>query len=78
MAIVPLLAKPGDSVCLVFGADVPFVLRKAPTKQSSEKYGRKQCYNLVGECYVHGIMDGERLRGINRGDWAYVEDFIVL
>jgi len=60
MAIVLLFAKPGDSVCLIFGADVPFVLRKAPTKQSSEKYGRKQCYyNLVGECYVHGIMDGE-------------------
>lgn len=76
MAIVPQLAEPGDSICLIFGADVPFVLRKVPTQRSREKYGRKQCYNLVGECYVYRIMDGEGLevlkqRGSERVCWRF-------
>jgi len=79
MAIVPLLARSGDSICLVLGTDVPFVLRKIPIHQSKEKYGQKQCYNLVGECYVHGIMDGEGLEVLDKtGGWRLIEDILVL
>ena len=38
----------GDIVCVLAGGEVPFVLRRARTH-----------YQLVGESYVHGIMDGE-------------------
>lgn len=41
--------KRGDFVALIKGAQVPFVLRR----QSGEKY------QLIGEAYVDGIMDGE-------------------
>jgi hypothetical protein len=41
----------GDTVCVVRMCDIPLLLR-----QASEGSGK---YNLVGECYVHGIMDGE-------------------
>ncbi|ORY14865.1 hypothetical protein BCR34DRAFT_644590 [Clohesyomyces aquaticus] len=43
----------GDRISLIFGARVPFVLRKA------EAGG----WSLVGECYVRGIMHGEALEG---------------
>ncbi|OCK82928.1 HET-domain-containing protein [Lepidopterella palustris CBS 459.81] len=39
----------GDIVCIFFGADLPFVLR--PLKEGK--------YRLVGEAYVHKVMDGE-------------------
>jgi hypothetical protein len=44
----------GDQLCLLPGARVPFLLRK------SEKLRAVPSWNLVGECYVRGIMHGER------------------
>ena len=42
----------GDKICILFGSRVPFVLRECE--------GR--FFKLVGECYVHGIMDGEAMK----------------
>lgn len=79
MAMAPLLTEPGDIVCLIFGADVPFILRKIPLQQSRERYDERQCYALVGESFVHGIMDGEGLEYLARVEsWNAVEDFMVL
>ncbi|XPS72106.1 hypothetical protein M3J07_004264 [Ascochyta lentis] len=44
----PPYAKPGDVVCIVQGANVPFLLRS-----------HKDGYLLVGEAFVLGLMDGE-------------------
>ena len=41
----------GDSVCLFYGGDVPYVLRPAGDG----------LYTFVGHCYLHGMMDGEGL-----------------
>jgi hypothetical protein len=41
----------GDIICIFLGADAPYVLRP-----DGEDF-----YKLVGECYIHGIMDGEAL-----------------
>jgi hypothetical protein len=43
-------AQEGDEIWVLFGGNVPFILRPIPG--SSE-------YTLVGDCYLHGIMDGE-------------------
>ncbi|KAF4833672.1 hypothetical protein CGCTS75_v003478 [Colletotrichum tropicale] len=48
---VPMRAKKGDLVCILFGSEVPFVVRR-------EAGGK---YSLVGECYIHGIMYGQAL-----------------
>jgi hypothetical protein len=53
LAIVPPRSEAGDVVGIVLGAETPFVFR------ASE--GKEREYALVGECYVHGIMDGEVL-----------------
>jgi hypothetical protein len=49
LGLAPESAEIGDIVCIFHGAVVPFVLRP-------EADGR---YRLLGEAYVHGIMDGE-------------------
>ena len=43
----------GDTICVLFRRAVLFVLRK---------HGDN--YLLTGECYCHGIMDGEAMRGL--------------
>ena len=48
IGLVPTHAKEGDLVVILFGAVQPFVLRRVG-----------QQYELVGEAYVYGIMDGE-------------------
>jgi hypothetical protein len=43
-------ARAGDKIYVIFGAIVPFLLRKVAGG----------CFELVGEAYMHGIMDGEK------------------
>ncbi|KAI1365665.1 hypothetical protein F5Y08DRAFT_170005 [Xylaria arbuscula] len=50
VGIVPGIALPGDTVAMVCGSAVPFVIRE------SEK--RAGYYIILGESYVHGIMHG--------------------
>jgi hypothetical protein len=52
MAIMPPRSLPDDIICIIKGACMPFVLRQASS-------GDLSVYNLVGCCYVHGVMDGE-------------------
>jgi len=48
IGLVPIAARPGDSVGFFAGCRVPHALRR-----------RGEGYVLVGESYLHGIMDGE-------------------
>jgi heterokaryon incompatibility protein (HET) len=50
-AWVPKLAQPGDKICIVNGAKIPFVAR-----ESTKGY-----IKLVGECWIQGLMKGEAL-----------------
>lgn len=51
VGLAPEHAMRGDRICLIFGAIMPFVLRRVP--------GRG--FEIVGEAYVHGVMDGEAM-----------------
>lgn len=46
----PLITRPGDICSLIYGADVAFMLR--PNTDTS-------AYKLLGESFVHGVMNGE-------------------
>ncbi|RYP57205.1 hypothetical protein DL769_009630 [Monosporascus sp. CRB-8-3] len=43
--------RPGDQICVLNGASVPFVIR--PNSKGE--------FRLVGEAYIYGLMDGEAL-----------------
>jgi hypothetical protein len=48
---VPEATRAGDEICVLLGGKVPFVI-------SDCGHGH---YNLIGEAYINGIMDGEAL-----------------
>ncbi|KAI0533672.1 heterokaryon incompatibility protein-domain-containing protein [Xylaria digitata] len=53
----PGALEAGDIVCGLFGSKVPFCLRPMGS-----------FYLLVGECYVHGLMKGEGIDMLARGE----------
>ncbi|KAM0798112.1 heterokaryon incompatibility protein-domain-containing protein [Usnea florida] len=53
IGIAPRATKPGDRVCVLLGCRTPLLLRKTSGLQSQ----------VVGECYIHGVMDGEAFLG---------------
>ncbi|KAF2264635.1 hypothetical protein CC78DRAFT_568120 [Lojkania enalia] len=66
LGIGPAVLDPlqGDVVCILQGAQVPFVLRP-----------KGSCFELVGECYVHAYMDGEAVAGMGPLDakWMHMD-----
>ena len=48
----PRSCEAGDLVCILYGCSVPVLLRRR---------GDGVDYTFVGECYVHGMMDGEAI-----------------
>jgi hypothetical protein len=55
--LAPRVMQVGDIVCVLFGGKMPFILRP---------WGQR--YLLAGECYVHGLMDGEAMGMLERGE----------
>ncbi|USP74762.1 uncharacterized protein yc1106_02036 [Curvularia clavata] len=48
--MLPPQSKVGDTLCVPSGGQVPLLLRR--------RSGDREVYELIGEAYVHGIMDG--------------------
>ena len=59
MGLVPTRAEKGDGICVFMGGAVPFVIHPTDNGQ----------FRLVGECYVHGLMDGKALDMVLDVDW---------
>jgi hypothetical protein len=57
VGLCPRQTKAGDLVCILFGCSVPVILRPANEEGTS--------YKLIGECYVHGKMDGEAMTDLD-------------
>ena len=53
LALAPSSAMSGDKICVLYGCHAPVILRPSPNCDM---------YTLVGDAYVHGLMDGEALR----------------
>jgi hypothetical protein len=49
MGLVPNEVRVGDVVCVVYGCEMPFVLRKC----------RRKCYKFVGHCKIQGFSFDE-------------------
>lgn len=54
----PPQMEAGDEVWVLFGSRVPFILRPITNVKQGN---RSNAYNFIGDCYLHGIMDGQAL-----------------
>jgi hypothetical protein len=59
LGLGPSVLKEGDICCVLFGAPVPFILRRVNSS-----------FKIVGEAYIHGIMKGEAVV-----DWILGEQY---
>jgi hypothetical protein len=53
----PAGMRVGDEACILRGAKVPFIVRKL----------KNGYWNVVGECYIPGFMDGDALSSLRAG-----------
>jgi len=61
-------ALPTDIICILFGASLPYILRKTE---------RDGYYVLVGEAYVHGLMYGRAIEMLNEGRFKQERILII-
>ena len=54
LGLAPEMSKKRDLICILYGCSVPVALRRIVDPVTDEEY-----FTFIGECYVHGIMDGE-------------------
>lgn len=62
IGLAPRTVEPGDQVCILLGCRAPLVLRLDAT-------GR---HSVIGECYIHGLMDGAAFVGSLPDTWQSV------
>jgi hypothetical protein len=55
--LAPQSVDVGDQICLLLGGRTPFVIRATGDNR----------YRLLGECYTHGLMDGQAMDGLDGG-----------
>lgn len=62
----PGAMKKGDWVAVLLGADVPFVIREIGGEQrdAAAPFPEDVRFQLVGECYVDGLMTGAAVKGV--------------
>ncbi|KAI0434619.1 hypothetical protein F5Y09DRAFT_236329 [Xylaria sp. FL1042] len=61
IGLVPPLTRVGDVVSIFHGGDAPYLVRSETNPAVGKEIGVLRC-RLVGECYMHGMMDGEMVR----------------
>lgn len=49
-----------DEIFVIAGSRTPVVLRPVGTRDVPS-VGRRLCHELIGDCYLHGVMDGETM-----------------
>lgn len=71
VSLVPDVAKIGDQIWALSGGQVLYILRQV------ESRGQQNHRLYIGECYTHGLMDGEILQMIKAGKARTQDIFLV-
>jgi hypothetical protein len=69
LLMIPNTAVVGDVVWALAGGQALYILR--PTNRETNQY------RFIGECYAHGLMDGEIVRRLQVGE-ARMEDISLI
>ncbi|KAG8165216.1 hypothetical protein KVR01_005491 [Diaporthe batatas] len=77
LGLGPAAMAEGDLVQIMAGGHTPFVTRRIDKHKAIDipGVGKQDCLSLIGDCYVHGIMDGEAL---NDGGIRFFQETIWL
>lgn len=65
LGLGPMEMETGDILCVLFGGNVPFILRPEGGH-----------YSFVGECYIEGLMKGQAIERFQRGE-LIMEEFDI-
>lgn len=57
IGIGPRTLALGDRICVLLGCAVPLIIRTVG-----------DLHQLIGECYIHGMMNGEAIKLVDKGD----------
>jgi hypothetical protein len=69
LGLAPNNAKEEDTVCIFYGCSVPVLIRKIKKREE---------YEFNGECYLHGLMDGEAVGDSRKAELKdKQQDFIL-
>ncbi|KAK6438481.1 hypothetical protein LTR95_005317 [Oleoguttula sp. CCFEE 5521] len=68
VGMAPRAARKGDVLAVLLGCSVPVVLRRNAESEHGDRY------ELIGECYLHGFMNGEAVRD----DVYTVQDVVLI
>jgi hypothetical protein len=69
LLMVPNTAVVGDLIWAMAGGQVLYILRPVSREENQ--------YRFIGECYAHGLMDGEILRRLQLGE-AKMDDISLI
>jgi hypothetical protein len=61
---------PDYRVCILLGCSVPMIIRRVPDSEREE-------YILIGEGYIHGMMDGEAIDKLDKGEYEVKKITII-
>jgi len=67
VGMAPCRAREGDTLAIVFGCNIPLVLREVD----------QNSYQMIGEGYAHGFMNGEVTSLLNKG-WRSTHRFRLI
>lgn len=72
LGVGPASVVQGSVVFVLVGAQAPFVLHplSPAVEMAPEDVERRALHILIGECYLHGWMDGEALKESNGRQYA--------
>jgi len=65
-----VLGKPevGDTIGVLYGSIVPLILRRVHSTHDGSLEQELESFTLVGQSYIHGIMDGEAMDALQSGE----------
>ena len=76
LGLVPMDTQPGDQICILCGGRVPFIPRETGEQMEIDGVDHK-CHILLGDSYVHGLMQGEAAEMIERRQ-VHLQNFYLV
>lgn len=76
IGVAPIESRVGDKICILFGGRLPLIIRE--TAEPVEIDGVQHVsHTMVGESHVHGLMYGEGIDMLDRGEATLQKFFLV-